>query len=367
MERFEKHIFERLEESWDFLKNTALPIFIYGMGDGCLKLLREFRARGIAEAGIFASDEFVRGHSFAGHKVHTLAEVEEQVDEFVVVIAFAAGYPALMEKIERIAARHKLLFPDTAVIGGGAFTKQMLLDNWDQASRVYELLADAQSRAVFEQVIRFKITGDISFLKSVFTMPAEAYERILHPAEEEAYCDLGAYNGDTVREFLEFTGGAYASVTAFEPNGRNFRKLTEAFSEKAGIALYNCAAWDSDTTLEFAKGSGRQAKLADVGADGIMTNLKTVPVQALRLDTTLAGARATYIKYDVEGAEREALAGSAQTIARHKPKLCCAVYHRPEDLFELPLLVHGMNPAYKLYLRQYPYYPAWETNLFAAE
>ena len=28
--------------SWDFLKNTDLPVFIYGMGDGAEKILRVF-------------------------------------------------------------------------------------------------------------------------------------------------------------------------------------------------------------------------------------------------------------------------------------------------------------------------------------
>jgi len=42
-----------------------------------------------------------------------------------------------------------------------------------------------------------------------------------------------------------------------------------------------------------------------------------------------------------------------------------AVYHRNEDIFELPLLIRQLCPKYKLYLRHKLYYPAWETNLYA--
>ena len=49
---------------------------------------------------------------------------------------------------------------------------------------------------------------------------------------------------------------------------------------------------------------------------------------------------------DVEGAEREALWGACQTIARYNPRLMVALYHRNEDLFELPLLVHKLNSKY---------------------
>jgi hypothetical protein len=41
------------------------------------------------------------------------------------------------------------------------------------------------------------------------------------------------------------------------------------------------------------------------------------------------------------------------------------MYHRNEDIFELPLLVKKLNPNYKIYIRHRLYIPAWETNLYA--
>ena len=83
------------------------------------------------------------------------------------------------------------------------------------------------------------------------------------------------------------------------------------------------------------------------------------------LDSVLAGAPCTILKLDVEGAEREALCGAAQTIARCKPRLNVACYHRNEDLYALPLLVHELNPEYEIFLRHHPYVPAWDINLYA--
>ena len=42
-----------------------------------------------------------------------------------------------------------------------------------------------------------------------------------------------------------------------------------------------------------------------------------------------------------------------------------SLYHRNEDIFELPLLIQRINPKYKLYIRHKLYIPAWETNLYA--
>ena len=80
-------------------------------------------------------------------------------------------------------------------------------------------------------------------------------------------------------------------------------------------------------------------------------------------DSVLAQKRVDYIKYDVEGAEKEAIFGSQSTILAHHPALLISAYHKSEDIFALPLLVKELSPDYKLYYRRYPYVPAWDLNL----
>ena len=111
----------------DTLRETKLPIFIYGMGDGCLKLLSILNQHSIPCAGIFASDEFVRDKVFEGHGIHRLSEIEDSVPEFIILLAFGAGYPQLMDKIDSKARRHRLLIPDMPVGGDGLFTKAYML------------------------------------------------------------------------------------------------------------------------------------------------------------------------------------------------------------------------------------------------
>ena len=346
--------FLSLKSSWERLKNADKPIYIYGMGDGCLKLMNQFERFGISVSGIFASDEFVRGHSFLGFPVQKLSEVEEQNDDFVIALAFAAGYKELIDKIDRIALSHELIMPDTAVYGGEPFLKETLSQNFDKASYVYESLYDEKSKEVFKSVLKYKITGDISFLKACESEPDEAYLNILKPSGKEIYVDLGAYTGDTVKEYLSFANG-YEKIYAVEPNGRNFRKLREYLSAFDNAEAINAAAWESNGELYFTKGGGRQAKIEKKG----------VLTKAISVDSLLASGRADYIKYDVEGEEISALKGSEQTIRKYSPKLCVAVYHKLLDMFDLPLEILRLNHDYKLYMRHFPYYPAWETNLFA--
>ena len=72
----------------------------------------------------------------------------------------------------------------------------------------------------------------------------------------------------------------------------------------------------------------------------------------------------TFIKMDLEGAEYEALIGAKKIIKKWKPKLAISLYHKPEDVWELPSLILDMNPSYSLYLSHYSIATA-ETVLYA--
>ena len=59
------------------------------------------------------------------------------------------------------------------------------------------------------------------------------------------------------------------------------------------------------------------------------------------------------IKMDIEGAETEALKGAKMIIKRDKPVLAISIYHKPEDIIELPELISDIHEGYKFYLRHY--------------
>ncbi|MGN1417185.1 MAG: FkbM family methyltransferase, partial [Oscillospiraceae bacterium] len=288
--------------SWEFLKSADVPIFIYGMGDGAVKILNVFAEKGIAAAGFFASDEFVRGHSFMGHLVHSLSQIEEQVEEFIVVLAFGAGYESLYSKINRIAEKHTLIAPDVPVYGGGLFDLDYCEQNCDKLNRVYELLADDISRRTFADVINYKISGKIEYLNRCTTPKEEIFRELIDLEGCREYIDMGAYNGDTVLEFAELTGGRYDHIYAIEPDSRNFRRLTKNTEGLHDVSLYNGASWSDDSMLTFSDKSGRQSAIDPFKAG------KLKEIQGITGDSLTD--HADLIKMDVEGAEREAILGA---------------------------------------------------------
>lgn len=347
------------EDVWQRLRREARPIALYGMGDGAQKILRVFEQYGIRASAVFASDEFVRGHSFMGFPVERLSQVTARLGpDIAIVIAFASQRPEVLEKMYELDRQYDVAAPDVPVAGEGLFDRDFTVRHADELSRAYGMLSDETSRRVFADTVAFKLTGRLSFLRRCETGKDEAFRAILCPGAREHFVDLGAYNGDTIRELLAYTGGQYASITALEPDRKNCKKLQKYVDDALGgrAAVLHAGAWNEDTAMAFAARAGRNSALA---AAGIKTPMRAV-------DSVLSGAPCTLLKMDVEGAERHALEGARETIRRCRPKLNIAAYHRNEDLFDLPLLVHELCPAYRLYLRHHPYVPAWDTNLYAA-
>ena len=345
---------EKIKEQnvWDVLKQENKPIVLYGMGLGAEKIMDTLALYGIVPNDIFASDEFVRGHSFRGYKVLKYREVCEKYEDFNVVLCFASRLDGVIEHISEINREHTVFAPDVPVAGGGLFSREFIKENEDKFDFVYEHLADEESKRVYLDILHFKISGKIEYLLSSFADKSKIYSEILKLTSEENILDLGAYDGDTIREFLDATGNTYRYITALEPDEKNFKKLLRNTEELDNIACLNMGAWDQKDTLIFAKKAGRNSKLS---AEGV--SVQVTDIDSLELAPT-------FIKMDIEGSEYKALCGAKNTIETYAPKLYVCAYHRNEDLFQLPMKILELNAQYKIYFRHSKYIPAWESNFY---
>ncbi len=355
--------FKGFGDLWEYLSSQKeKSIVMYGMGNGADKILDVCSRYGIEIADFFASDGFVRGHSFHGKTVLSYSEIKEKygAENIIVLLSFASSLPSVLELIYKVADECELYAPDVPVCGGTLFCREFYEANKEKIALARALFADDISRQIFDNVINYKLSGDIRYLRDAESEKDEVYLDLLGAESIETAIDAGAYNGDTARE-LSLYAKKLKKIYALEPDRRNFRKLSEYAENEENFEVIplKCAAWSEKTTLSYDASGNRNAGL-NTGAK------KTVEVDAVAIGT-LTDECVDYIKYDVEGAEKEALLGSLKTIKAHKPALLVSAYHRSEDIFELPLLLNSLEPSYKLYLRRYAYIPAWDLNLIAAQ
>ena len=213
-----------MQDIWQGLKQNKKPILLYGTGNGADKILSELKKQNITVAGVFASDGFVRERYYQGFKVMSLSEAEDKFSDFTVLFCFGSNRPEVICNIKNIASKHEILAPEVPVIEGEIFNLSFAKKHRDELLLAYNLLADDLSKKVFKETVLFKLDGNINRLFDCETEEDEAFEGILKLEKGSSFLDLGAYNGDTVIDFIKRVG-EFSHITAVEPDKKSFKKL----------------------------------------------------------------------------------------------------------------------------------------------
>lgn len=221
---------------------------------------------------------------------------------------------------------------------------------------------EGESSAVFALNCRARVFDDVAELPEPVAGPTYFPDDLFrYLGDDEIVIDGGAYDGDTLQTFCDH-GGTFGKWMAFEPHPviaglfhkrvrgmpRAARGNTEHWMGALGAAYGSTWFTDDDTTGAAAVGESDPAKKY------------RVPVIALD-DQKLSP---TFIKLDIEGAELDAIRGMAETVRRCRPVMAVCVYHRPADLWEIPLAIHALMPDAKFYLRPHDA-EGWDTVCYA--
>ena len=214
----------------------------------------------------------------------------------------------------------------------------------------FALLADEPSRQAFLADLRYRISnevgpGDAGCVPDGQYFGPLFYRRIAR----EVLVDCGAFDGDSLQAFIAHRGSAaLAAYMGFEPDRANFDKLTRT------IAGLGC---NPETCRAILAGVGAKSEWGSFASSGTMTagfsSSGGGTAKIVSIDEACAGMKPTFVKMDIEGGELDALRGARNTLQRFQPLLAISVYHKPNDLWEIPLAIHETQPAYRYYLRSH--------------
>lgn len=191
-------------------------------------------------------------------------------------------------------------------------------------------------------------------------------EELVKRKDEEIFVDAGCYDGMDSLQFQLWSSANIKRILAFEPDKDNYNICESNLKRycKADYELFNFGVWDREEELVFQNDliNSYESKIAKTGnlwsiqtnhyeSDVLKTDVNMVKVNSI--DKVLAGRKATFIKMDVEGAEVQALLGAKDTIRKFKPRLAISIYHRPNDILEIPRTINEIRNDYLFYLRHY--------------
>lgn len=308
-------------------------------------------ARGIALRAIVDDNPSRLGRIIGGQPVTAFDALAALSRDVPVVIASHRVLKA-SERLRGMGFTTVVSFGLLQALDPNAFPPHMFYDgliedlliNRAAYRQLAEMFADDMSRRVLDAVLAFRLSFDPSVLGPIVELDLYDPGNLLHYGEDEVYVDGGAYDGDSVRLFIERVGGRFARVLAFEPDRNTFKRLVANFAGETRVKPINAGLHRQKAVLRFNNAGTRGSLLVEEGG---------IEIPVVGLDEMLGSDRVTFIKMNIEGAEQEALAGARQAIQRWAPKLAISVYHRPRDLWQIPRIVRELRSDYKLYLRQH--------------
>jgi len=238
---------------------------------------------------------------------------------------------------------------------------ETILNRQSEYLDVVDKLNDDFSKLTTLRVLLSQLTGDHSYRRGIERPYHTLYFNtgLFEIGDEEIFVDCGASQGESINNLLRETGMKIKHSYEVEPDKFNVVKLEKLrqsykrFGLTDRIEIVPVAVGDTDAIVPFHHTGTHSGSISD-GANGT--------VQLTTIDK-ITNQEATLIKMDLEGYERQALAGATQTLKQSKPKLAISAYHRPDDLIEITNSVLAAQPDYKVGVQHHTFH-RWDTCLY---
>jgi FkbM family methyltransferase len=217
----------------------------------------------------------------------------------------------------------------------------------DRVEDVRKLFKEAKSLEIFNKVLEFRKNYDIDEYPCPNSTIKEQYFLdeipLLSSLNKIKFIDCGAFTGDTIEALMNKTDKV-EMICAFEIEHQNIKKLqlkAKKYMSSCHILIYPMGVFSQSKILKFT----------DSGAGSNINSCGNIEVSVTSLDECVYAIQPNFIKMDIEGAEKEAILGAKKIIEDFTPNLAIAIYHKYEDLYELPLLINSINQNYNYYIR----------------
>ena len=240
---------------------------------------------------------------------------------------------------------------------------KFFIDNYVNYLKAYSLLSDELSKEIFVAHINSRIAGDYSEISKYDEHGKYGYDfELLGLSSNEVFVDCGAFDGDTIKEFLDCTGGKYSKIFAFEPDETNKKKLEAKTIGQSNIVVVSKGVGNKNGVERFYNDGSLYSNFVDSGLWGGASRRDVykdtecfIEVPICRIDDELFDEPVSFIKMDIEGSELSALLGASEIIKKNHPKLAICVYHKSEDMFTCVNYINSIvgSGVYNYFLRHH--------------
>lgn len=343
-------IYNLKNELDEFLLNydKGVPIILYGFGGGILGMPDMMKKHKINVLAICDRDVKKHGVSTEGIDIISFEEALKKYKNFNVYITVSNSFGEIRAYLEKYISSNRIFAFGRKKNMSSSEYKKFLFDNIDPINYIYQNLEDDFSKKTMKNVISGTLTNNLNFFQNVFVEEQYFPKDIVVLGENEVFVDAGAFDGDTIKAFLKNSNDKFKRIYAYEPDERYADKILnigKILSRENDIIVYKKALYSEKTNLNFNTDLSRGAYASAALSNGNIVQTETI-------DNTI-DEEVTFIKMDIEGSELAALKGAENTIRRYTPNLAICIYHKCEDILEIPKYIMSLGLNYRYYLRHH--------------
>lgn len=365
---------QREQNTFDGILKGGSEVVIFGAGNFGRKALTALQSHGYTVKGFLDNNTALHGKEVEGIPITGIEEGRKRYGDsvgVVVAIYFGEAKDTMGERIaplkdagfSRIVHFGHLAwkYPEGLLPHYSLDLPSNLIPNKKRILEGFSLFHDLTSLRHFVDHVEWRLTLDFNLLPRPVPQTIYFHEELLLENNEEFLIDGGAFTGDSLKSFVQgFGRNGFYKVLCFEPDPRNFESLREAAAslapEKGLIQVYPYALGDAVAEIRVETSGGPSSR---VGFGETTISCRMID----EFDTE--DLSPSFIKLDIEGYELPALRGALETIRKNKPVLAISAYHKQDDLWELPLEIHAMQPEYEFRLAPHVA-DGWDLVLYAA-
>jgi len=326
-----------------FINSYPLPRYIFGRNNYAKSVAELIPVDGFIDE--YTSDDLFMGKPI----IKNLAEVPQNA---IVLSCIVGNVPvSIKRKIEGYSLRcldyYSFLRFSNLASKNIEFWENFHTEfnkNSGEYQTIQSLLTDQKSKEIFERILAFRINYDLSQMEIFEDIQYRQYfEDFLElQVKDETFVDVGGFDGYTSLEFIKRCG-QFKKIYFLEPESTNLNKAKVLLKEYQNIEYLEYGASNKRETLCFENEKGSASKVSVTGS---------IVIEADTLDNMIHD-KVSYIKMDIEGSESIAIEGAKQTILKYHPRLAICVYHKANDLIDIPKQILAIRSDYDIYLRHY--------------
>jgi len=333
-------------------------IILLGSGNLGKKIYSSLKKNGIYTLSFIDNNPNKWGQTIDGIKILKPKDAAEKYGEsaIFVVCIWSPRHSFLKTKEHLIKLGCKKIihfsfiiwrFPEDILPHYQFETPYYYLLNSEQILYSFKLLSDYESKRQYLQHIRFRLKADLNNLPIPSFNNQYFPEEIIKLTDSESFVDCGAYDGDTLKIFLNIKNEKFNKYYAFEPDSKNFLSLIKYINNlpiklQKKITAINAAVGRVKGNILFNCAGGMNSSISNLGDN---------EVNIFSLDDEIINGQPTFLKFDIEGQEKSALIGSIKIISQLNPIIAVCIYHMPNDLWKIPILLKKLNSTYSFFIR----------------